>query len=229
MPGLLSEAWASLVGMRIAAELGYPDLALAEREFWRSLRHAAENSGAMLDFVSPAADSQLFGPCEAKMMDLVEALEADFGTGFMPRFLKITRALKGSESPTIPEILYYFSLAAEADLADRYAAWGLTYNPPPPVDSAELAYRIAEYESLRPTLRLRTHPHGELTLIWNSSTNRLYQLQCAPSLSSDGWANWGEPVRGTGTLNEASDRLNVEQRFYRVVTLPCPTFDRPRT
>jgi len=88
---------------------------------------------------------RLFGPCEAKMMWMIERLEAQHGPDFMPRFLEICRAIKGRQSPTIHEVLYYFSLTAGKDLVPAYLRLGINYQSPPAVSVEELQRRLEAY------------------------------------------------------------------------------------
>jgi hypothetical protein len=80
------------------------------------------------------------------MMDLIERLEKAYGADFMPRFLRITRALRGNANPSLSEVLYYFSLAAGEDLSPRYERLHIAYNAPVAgVTREELAARLKAY------------------------------------------------------------------------------------
>jgi len=145
LPGIIGEGWASMVGMRAARDLGYPDDAGRERRSWQEQMDRAESGGKKLDLTLADSDRRLFGPCEAKMMWMVERLEAKYGADFMPRFLEICRALKGHRSPTIQEVLYYFSLAAGEDLGPAYRKLGIAYQPPPAISPDELQRKLLVY------------------------------------------------------------------------------------
>jgi hypothetical protein len=79
----------------VAKALGYPDDADRERRSWQEQMDRAESGGKKLDITLADTDRRLFGPCEAKMMWMIERLESKYGADFMPRFLEICRALKG--------------------------------------------------------------------------------------------------------------------------------------
>jgi hypothetical protein len=115
--------------MRVAAELGYREAADREKRSWQEQHARAEAGGQKLDIARAETTRSSFGPCEAKMMWLVEQLEAKHGADFMPRFLEICHSRKGRGGPTIQEVLYYFSLTAGEDLTAAYQAWGITYQP----------------------------------------------------------------------------------------------------
>lgn len=142
LPGILGEGWASMVGMRITAELGYTAAAKRERKLWQDTFENAKKAGKKLEFAKAEIDRSLFGPCEGKMMALVEHLESKYGADFMPRFLRITRALKPKQCPSIREVLYYFSLTAGEDLSELYRKAGITYDPPPPIPDEQLQRRL---------------------------------------------------------------------------------------
>lgn len=53
---------------------------------------------------------------------------------------------------------------------------------------------------------------------WDSLTNRLYQVQHRSSLTTNQWANLGNPVAGNGNTNCITDTVRGEpRRFYGVV------------
>lgn len=145
LPGIIGEGWASMVGMRVTKLLGYPADADRERRSWQEQYERAEAGGKRLDITLADTDRRLFGPCEAKMMWMIERLEAQHGPDFMPRFLEICHALKGRQSPTIHEVLYYFSLTAGEDLAPAYQRLGINYQPPPAISPEELQQRLEAY------------------------------------------------------------------------------------
>ena len=148
LPGLIGEGWASMVGMRVAADLGYQRAAWSEWDHWKSLLNRAEAGSQRLDLTEPETNPSLFGACEAKMMSLVLELENRYGKDFMTRFLRITRALKGNENPTLNEVLYYFSLAADEDLAPLYRQLHVAYTPPhSTITKEELARKLEAYSS----------------------------------------------------------------------------------
>jgi hypothetical protein len=56
---------------------------------------------------------------------------------------------------------------------------------------------------------------------WDSRTNKIYQVQYRPALSTNGWLDFGPPVSGTGTTICVTDHFtNTVKRFYQVVELP---------
>ena len=139
LPGILSEGWASMVGMRAAAALGYLEEAAEERRSWRSGFENVERDGGILDITLAEKDRSVFGSCEGKLMGMIERLEAKHGFGFMARFLEISHALKGRDrGPSIHEALYYFSLAAGEDLSPWYRELGIGYDRPAPISPEEL-------------------------------------------------------------------------------------------
>lgn len=58
-----------------------------------------------------------------------------------------------------------------------------------------------------------------IKLEWDSETNRLYQVQYKPDLSTAAWANLGVSVAGSGTNCVLHDANEESQRFYRLVCL----------
>ena len=143
LPGILGEGWATMVGMRAAAALGYLEEAAEERRSWRKGFEDAERADRKLDIALAEKDRSVFGPCEGKLMGMIERLEAKYGFGFMARFLEIAHAVKGRDrGPSIQEALYYFSLAAGEDLSPWYREQGITYDPPPPISPEELRRRL---------------------------------------------------------------------------------------
>jgi len=145
LPGIIGEGWASTVGMRVTKQLGHAEDAHRERRSWQEKYERAEAGGNRLDITQADTDRRLFGPCEAKMMWMIERLEAQYGPDFMPRFLEICHALKGRQSPTTHEVLYYFSLTAGEDLAPAYLRLGINYQSPPAVSVEELQRRLEAY------------------------------------------------------------------------------------
>ena len=147
LPGILGEGWASMVGMRAAGALGFPKAAADERRMWAAQLTTFEKDGQQLDITLVDRDRRLFGASEAKMMSMIEQLEAEHGTDFIPRFLELCRALKGSEAPTLQEVLYYFSLVAGADLAPAQRQLGTTVQRPPSIPPEELQRKLAAYRT----------------------------------------------------------------------------------
>ncbi|MHB8973242.1 MAG: hypothetical protein ACYC3X_16785 [Pirellulaceae bacterium] len=148
LPGILGEGWASMVGMRAAAALGFVKEAADEKRSWMDQFRSAEQAGTQLDIIRAETDRSVFGACEEKMMWMVERLEAKYGTDFMPRFLEICRALKGRQSPSTQEALYFFSLTAGDDLTPTFRELGITMVLPAAVPRAELQRKL---EALRGT------------------------------------------------------------------------------
>ena len=109
---------------------------------------SAEQALTKLDITRAETDRSVFGACEGKMMWMVERLEAKYGTDFMPRFLEICRALKGRESPSTQEVLYFFSLTAGEDLTPTFHDLGIEVVPPAAVPREELQRKL---EALRGT------------------------------------------------------------------------------
>ena len=145
LPGIIGEGWASIVGMRIATQLGYADEANRERRFWQAKHENAEKGGRKLDIVFADTDRGMFHTHEAKMMWMIERLEAKYGADFMPRFLEICRAVKGRDCPTIHEVLYFLSLTAGQDLSSAYAKLGISYQAPAVISAEELKQKIEAY------------------------------------------------------------------------------------
>jgi hypothetical protein len=82
-----------------------------------------------------------------ELTHMIEQLEAEHGADFMPRFLELCRALKGSEAPTLQEVLYHFSLVAGTDLAPAQRQLGTTVQRPPPIPPEELQRKLAAYRT----------------------------------------------------------------------------------
>lgn len=90
------------------------------------------------DVVVVQQTTNAFPFSDPEIARLIEQLEAEHGTDFMPRFLELSRALKGSEAPTLQEVLYHFSLVAGTDLAPAQRQLGTTVQRPPPIAPEEL-------------------------------------------------------------------------------------------
>lgn len=59
---------------------------------------------------------------------------------------------------------------------------------------------------------------ASMDVCWDSLTNRQYQVQYRSALTTNQWANLGNPVAGSGSTNCITDTVRGEpQRFYRVV------------
>jgi hypothetical protein len=67
LPGILGEGWASMVGMRAAAALGFAKEAEDENRSWMGQFHRAEQASTKLDITRVETDRSVFGACEAKM------------------------------------------------------------------------------------------------------------------------------------------------------------------
>ena len=63
---------------------------------------------------------------------------------------------------------------------------------------------------------------SEVEVCWNTTSNRNYQVQYLPILTTNSWTDLGLPVAGDGSINCITDKVPVgrPQRFYRVLTLP---------
>jgi len=57
-------------------------------------------------------------------------------------------------------------------------------------------------------------------ICWESSSNRVYQLQYRSALTTNLWADLGTAITGTGLPICAAQPTTEPQRFFRVVTLP---------
>lgn len=69
-------------------------------------------------------------------------------------------------------------------------------------------------DRLAVTIRL-----SQVEVCWNSLSNKTYQVQYRSDLGTNGWANLGQTVLGTGSRQCIQDPILVgqPQRFYRVV------------
>jgi hypothetical protein len=62
--------------------------------------------------------------------------------------------------------------------------------------------------------------HRAVEICWPSVSNRQYQVQWTPAVSTN-WQNFGERIQGNGATNCVFDSTkHSEQRFYRVVPVP---------
>ena len=63
---------------------------------------------------------------------------------------------------------------------------------------------------------------SEVEVCWNATSNRNYQVQYRPTITTNSWTDLGLPVAGKGSINCITDKVPVgrPQRFYRVITLP---------
>jgi len=99
------------------------------------------------DVVVVQQTTNAFPFSDPEIARLIEQLEAEHGADFMPRFLELRRALKGSEAPTLQEVLYHFSLVAGTDLAPAQRQLGTTVQRPPPIPPEELQRKLAAYRT----------------------------------------------------------------------------------
>jgi hypothetical protein len=141
LPGVVGEGWASMVGWRVGAQLGYRHEADAERSSWLAQSTNYEKNGKSLDITLAESDRALFGPCEGKLMGLVEQLEAAHGPDFMPRFLRLRHAVYGRKFLNIQEVLHLFSRTAGRDCTAEFRRLGITVSTPP-ISPDELPKRI---------------------------------------------------------------------------------------
>lgn len=130
IPGIISEGWASIVGMRITRKLGHIEDCDREKSSWKDIYRKADPKGNRLDVADSKVIEKEFHACEAKMMWMIETLERRFGDDFMARWLKIVRTKHPNKSPSMQECLHYFSLAAKEDLASWYRDLGIGYIRP---------------------------------------------------------------------------------------------------
>ena len=85
------------------------------------------------------------------------------------------------------------------------------------VSSDGLGY-VVEYSGISTTNQVTIYRSVDVE--WQSVSNRLYQVQWAPSVSSETWFSLGAPVRSLGQTTSITDRvLAWDQRFYRVLSL----------
>jgi hypothetical protein len=61
---------------------------------------------------------------------------------------------------------------------------------------------------------------SHVTLSWNSSADKTYQVQYRSDLTMNIWTDIGSPVAGNGMTNSVVDEIAGPQRFYRVIVLP---------
>ena len=145
LPGILSEGWASLVGMRATHALGYPAAAKKERQGWENQYRSAERGRVRLDLGRPEVERAMFGAFEGKMMYCIEGFERLYGADFMPRFMELKWAFEDRDQVSMQETLWLFSLAAEKDLTKLYQDLGITYRYSPPLSTEEVQARLTDY------------------------------------------------------------------------------------
>jgi len=64
------------------------------------------------------------------------------------------------------------------------------------------------------------HAFTAIELSWASETNKVYQVQCAPSIEKARWENVGPAVKGTGSVLSIFDSTRRHsQTFYRVAVV----------
>jgi hypothetical protein len=61
---------------------------------------------------------------------------------------------------------------------------------------------------------------SEVKLCWYAESSKGYQLQFRSELTTNLWADLGDPVPGNGSTNCVTDAVVGPRRFYRVVALP---------
>jgi hypothetical protein len=78
---------------------------------------------------------------------------------------------------------------------------------------------IARLATMPPLLSLR-ETAGQMDLSWTSKSNRVYEVQCSPDLSSNSWSTLVGSIVATASMTVTNDPAfgQYSQRFYRVVT-----------
>jgi hypothetical protein len=147
LTGVFGEGWASLMGMRVAAELGMTETAIQQRRSFQEQFLKVDPTMHALDITRSEKDQAIFGACEGKAMWMIEQLEDRFGTDFMQRFLELRHALKGNDPLEFDDVFYYFILAAGQDLSTWYRELGISYQPPTPLSPEIIRERLDEYRA----------------------------------------------------------------------------------
>lgn len=145
MVGMFGEGWPSLVGMRVARELGFAKSAEDERRQWHEGFVKVDPTTRQLDLVKAEPDRSLGAACEGKAMWMIEQLETRFGKDFMRRFNEARNALKPGESLSVQDVLYLFCLASDTDLSLWYRELGISYQPPAQIAPDELRRKLDAY------------------------------------------------------------------------------------
>ncbi len=79
-------------------------------------------------------------------------------------------------------------------------------------------FRLIQPLSLRIALGFRG---ASVQLSWNSSSNRLYQVQYVNDLSTTNWLNYGPILYATGPVTALDvPTFGLQQRYFRVALLP---------
>ena len=124
-PWIFNEGWASTVGMRVAASLGYPESARDEHKRWRALLDKADPKHSKLDIMDSEDPKTKQRAHEAKAMWMIEELEVKNGHDFIARFLDAReRHFSTRQSIGLTETLELFSEVAGEDLTAWYKSIG---------------------------------------------------------------------------------------------------------
>lgn len=124
-PWIFNEGWASIVGMRVAESLGYPQSARDEKMQWRALLDKVDPQHNKLDIMGSENPKTKQRAHEAKAMWMIEQLEAKNGQDFIARFLdERERRFGARRNINLAETLELFSQAAGEDLTAWYQSIG---------------------------------------------------------------------------------------------------------
>jgi hypothetical protein len=145
LPGVVAEGWASMVGWRVGAELGFFEDAARERASFLARFEEYEQNGRKLDITIGERERSVFAAAEGKTMWLIEQLEAQYGPDFMPRFIEIRHALHGRNKLDIQQVLSLFSLTAGRDLAPYFRELRITVEDHKPISPEVLQQKLESY------------------------------------------------------------------------------------
>jgi hypothetical protein len=126
-PWIFNEGWASTVGMRVAAGLGYTKSARDEQNRWRKMLDKADPQRNKLDIMDSEDPKTKQQAHEAKAMWMIEELEAKNGSDFIARFLDAREQRFGARKNIgLNKTLDLFSQTAGVDLTPWYRSIGTT-------------------------------------------------------------------------------------------------------
>ncbi|MCD6365739.1 MAG: hypothetical protein J7M14_07675 [Planctomycetes bacterium] len=126
-PWIIGEGWSSMVGMRVADELGYGPSARQEYNNWRGALDKSDPGRNKLDIMDSEEPEKKLRAHESKMMWMIEELEKKYGDDLMIRFLEVRKERFGAKKKIdLVQTLELLSAAAGEDLEPWYRSIGTT-------------------------------------------------------------------------------------------------------
>ncbi len=131
-PRAFNEAWASMVGMRAAAALGYPESGTAELRRILDRLDAADRTRTALDMMA-SDDGPMNHDYQCKATWMLMEMEKKYGDDFVSRFMSLRNRRHGLRRPiTLQQTLALFAqTSGDPDLWSWFKSTGTTIRPSP--------------------------------------------------------------------------------------------------